>query len=289
MTWIVFALMASVLIGADIVVRKKALIKDSAIEFMSIAAIVTLLAILPLSFFATMLPARDLFLILLKSFFAMNFFFLADRALKKMDVSAFAPLANLSPILLVFIGYFFLGEKLTTIQLAGVALTIVGAYVLELKKGIKDLKQPFVEARKSKYLHLVFLGLIFAAIAASLDRFILRSVGLLDFYFYQALFISLFVFIYLFVFFDGVSGIEKGYKKAGLWVVLASVLFLLADYFYFKALTMPTAFIVLVIAVKRLSSLFATLLGGEIFHEKNLLRKSLACGIMLAGVFLIIS
>jgi drug/metabolite transporter (DMT)-like permease len=43
----------------------------------------------------------------------------------------------------------------------------------------------------------------------------------------------------------------------------------------------------LVTAVKRSSSLFTTLIGGEIFHEKELIKKSVACLIMILGVFLI--
>ena len=48
------------------------------------------------------------------------------------------------------------------------------------------------------------------------------------------------------------------------------------------------AFAGLVIAVKRMSAFFVVLIGGELFHEKNLLRKSIACLIMLAGAGLIV-
>jgi multidrug transporter EmrE-like cation transporter len=43
-----------------------------------------------------------------------------------------------------------------------------------------------------------------------------------------------------------------------------------------------------VIAIKRSGSLFTTLIGGEIFHEKFLLRKAFACGVMLAGIVMVI-
>jgi len=44
----------------------------------------------------------------------------------------------------------------------------------------------------------------------------------------------------------------------------------------------------LVIAIKRMSAFFVVLIGGEIFHEKNLLRKSIACLIMIGGAALIV-
>jgi len=45
----------------------------------------------------------------------------------------------------------------------------------------------------------------------------------------------------------------------------------------------------LVYPIYRLSSLFATVLGGEFFHEKHILKKSIAAIIMLIGSYLIVT
>jgi drug/metabolite transporter (DMT)-like permease len=37
-----------------------------------------------------------------------------------------------------------------------------------------------------------------------------------------------------------------------------------------------------------MSAFFVTIVGGKVFHEKNLTQRILACVIMLAGVFLVI-
>jgi uncharacterized membrane protein len=43
----------------------------------------------------------------------------------------------------------------------------------------------------------------------------------------------------------------------------------------------------LVVAVKRSSALFTTVIGGELFREHDLIRKSVACLIMIVGVYLL--
>jgi len=44
----------------------------------------------------------------------------------------------------------------------------------------------------------------------------------------------------------------------------------------------------LVIPIKRMSTLISTVVGGELFGEEHLLRKSVACLVMIAGAYLII-
>jgi uncharacterized membrane protein len=54
------------------------------------------------------------------------------------------------------------------------------------------------------------------------------------------------------------------------------------------AISLPGVMISLVIPIKRLSALFSTVIGGELFHEKYLLRKSIACVVMIIGAVLIV-
>ncbi|PIZ01115.1 hypothetical protein COY62_00270 [bacterium (Candidatus Howlettbacteria) CG_4_10_14_0_8_um_filter_40_9] len=288
MNWIYFAFLSAVLIGTDTIINKKILSREHAIEFLAASSVIILFLIIPMGFFIKVLNPTEYGLLFLKSFFAVNFFYLADRSLRHMKVSDYAPLMNLSPIILVAFGYLFLGEKLATVQLAGVTLTVAGTYLLELKDGFSDFKEPFREFKGNRELHMLLLGLLFAAVAATIDRHLLKSMRLIDFYFWQGIFIDVFIFGYLFLFFDKYAGLKRGFKSAGWLILLSTVIYIAADLSYFRAIMYPTAFIAIVIAVKRLSSFFATVVGGEIFHDDSLLRKSLACAIMIAGVVLII-
>jgi len=59
------------------------------------------------------------------------------------------------------------------------------------------------------------------------------------------------------------------------------------EWTYYLAAKIPTAMISLVISIKRLSTFVTTLVGGEIYKEKNLFFKSIICLIMVIGVYLI--
>src|SRR3990170_5562423 len=153
MNWVFFALIASVFIGSNTVVTKKVLFNEHAMEFLGVSAVFGLLLVLPLVFYVKLLSLNVIGLIILKSFFAANFFYLSNRALRHMEISSFAPLTNLSPLLLIVLGYLFIGEKLSVVQISGVFLIVSGAYILELKDGFKNLKEPFSEFFYNKYFH----------------------------------------------------------------------------------------------------------------------------------------
>jgi len=67
---------------------------------------------------------------------------------------------------------------------------------------------------------------------------------------------------------------------------LAAFFTVLADITYFYALSLTL--VSLVLPIKRISTLFDTIIGGELFKEKHLLHKGLACLIMLLGIYLIV-
>ena len=87
---------------------------------------------------------------------------------------------------------------------------------------------------------------------------------------------------------DGIKGIKHGIKSAGKWIFITAIFILSSRVFLITAFTIPTAKLALIGAIKRLSSLMATIVGGEIYHDHNLPMKIVACIIMLMGAILII-
>ena len=68
---------------------------------------------------------------------------------------------------------------------------------------------------------------------------------------------------------------------------MASLFWIVSDLLHLYAISIPTVVVSLVMPVKRISNLFTVILGGNIFNEKNLIMKSAACIVMLAGLFVI--
>ena len=90
----------------------------------------------------------------------------------------------------------------------------------------------------------------------------------------------------MFVFYDGFQGMRLSLKESGWWILLVAGLTFGYRFFQMEAVSM--AYVALVSAIKRSSALFSTFIGGELFKEQNLFRKSVACLIIIAGVLIIV-
>lgn len=60
-----------------------------------------------------------------------SFFYFAIKTIENPSVASF--LSNLTPVLVLLLGYFFLKEKFTTIVIAGMILTITGALIISYR------------------------------------------------------------------------------------------------------------------------------------------------------------
>tara|TARA_Y100000034_G_scaffold20236_3_gene23100 strand:- start:3015 stop:3632 length:618 start_codon:yes stop_codon:yes gene_type:complete len=199
-----------------------------------------------------------------------------------MEVSSVAPLQNLSPLFLLVIGFTFLGERLTLLQILGILILVFGAYFIEIKHHSKNLLEPFKEIIKSKYTIFVILALVIYAVSAALEKYILsngvNTYSLLIIY----RLISAVIFITItFVFYKGFTDIVHGIKETGVTMAFIALVGIGSTYFYYEALSL--AYVSLVIPIKRLSTLMTTMVGGEMFHEHNLTHKAIGCLIMIAG------
>ncbi|MCL5094001.1 MAG: EamA family transporter [Patescibacteria group bacterium] len=288
MTWYLLALLSAVFIALTEFTEKKALTKEHASAFLTVSSFIILIFSLPLLLTGKIqiVTGPMLGLIFFKSVLAVLAITFTTMALRHMEVSEFSPLLNLSPLFLLVISVFFLGEKVSNFQSLGIVLIVLGTYILEFKQ---TLKSPFERIKSDKYIHLLLLGAVFLSLTAALDRVILlKSINVETFYLYQRVFITALFVIITFYFYEGMKDIKEVTKRSFMIVLIPSVLYAVGDYIYFMAVAMPAALIALIIPIKRTSNLITTMMGGELLKEERVLQKSLACIIMLLGVVLII-
>jgi len=88
------------------------------------------------------------------------------------------------------------------------------------------------------------------------------------------------------VYHNGFKVAKHGLKNTVRSILIVAVL--VAGYKLAQSRTVALAKVAIVTSIKRLSVLFTVIVGEELFHEKNLLRKSIACVIMLVGTLLIV-
>lgn len=303
MDWFVFAFLSAVLLSFYQILRKKALKFETVMDYLALYSLLCFLMLLPfvskvnfdLSLFAFVM-------IFLKSVVACLGFIFTTKAYKSFPVSTVAPLLLLTPLVFLGISSFYLKEPVKMIHLLGIFLLIFGTYILELDhtnsgKGFrnraKHLLSP-LQVFKKGYFHYIIFAVIFFSISITFDKVMLNPeiiglnmAGLAPFtlmFFFRFFAVIIFVSVLFFIH-GSISEMWQGFGKSYYWIIFAAIAFNLADLFYYNA--MSIAFAALVIPVKRLSVLFTTLIGGELFHESNIIPKSMATAIMIGGVAII--
>ncbi len=214
-------------------------------------------------------------------------FLLAAKSLRHLDISVSAPLMTIAPGFTLIFAYVFLGESLKLYQLGGIFLLIVGAYVLETKKD-HSLLEPLKEFISSRYIHFILLALILYGLTSVGDRFLVyvRGVPVATYLVIIHFFLAVNFLIMMFVFHDGFQGMRLSLKESGWWILLVAGLTFSYRFFQIEAVSM--AYVALVSAIKRSSAFFSTIIGGELFKEQNLFRKSIGCLIIITGVLIIV-
>lgn len=290
MSWLIYALICAIFTSAAVLVQKRTLIKQHAMEYSASLAFFNFVLSIPLFFLidyskVTLFPLIILFFI---SIFGAIAFLLIAKSIRHMEISSASPLFVLGPGITALLAFFILGEKLTLLQIFGISILIFGSYILELKNH-HDLFHPLRILKQSKYVYFIILALLLYSFCAVFDRMMLSRFGVepITYIAFAHVFLAFHFLIMMTFFHDGIKGIKSGIKNAGPWLLLIAILTI--GYRLAQMQAIKVAYVGLVLPVKRMSALFTTMIGGGLYHEHNLLRKSVSCVIMITGmVFLII-
>ncbi len=289
MSWYFFALAAALLGGLATVAQKKVLQQEHAMSYAASLSLVNLLICLPLLFFIDwrVVELRIVLYIWLISLLAAVAFLLIAKGVRHMELSSSSPLFIIGPAITALLAYLILGEALSRWQTLGLGLLIFGLYVLE-SQPTSSWWEPFRIIKSNKYIHYILGALVLYGITGIVDRVVLGHYGLdtITYIFLIHLFLGINLLVMLFIWHDGWVDLKNGFKKMGWWLLLISVLTL--SYRWFQAEAVALAYVGLVIAIKRTESLFATIVGGELWHEKNLPRKIIAAVVMVLGAVLVV-
>jgi len=287
MEWYLFAFGSAFFTALLIIIEKKGLLKEHALEFCSVLSIfIFLLSFTFIKFVDFNLGWNTWALIALESlFFSISFLFIA-KAIRHMEVSLVSPLLVLLPVFVLFFSFIILKEGVSFLQLLGIFLLIIGIYVLETHK--KNFLRPFTEIIKFKYVNYIFLALVLSALSLIIGRYLLseRLVNIYSLTFISSGFFMIYLVALIFILHDGVKGIVHGFKNAGVLIFVVAVFTIVAKLLQNQAILMQK--VTLVEIIRRMNVLIVIFLGGELFHEKNLLKKIIATLVMLAGAYLVL-
>lgn len=288
MTWFVYAILSAFLGSLSAILEKRTLGSMHAIEFSTALSFLAALWSAPILFTSSWanVDLKVISVLFGLSIVAAFAFIGITRAVRHMEISTSSPLLLVGPFMTAIMAYLLLGEQLSLFQWGGIALLAIGIYTLETKhfwRFGEFLRNIFGD----KYTRYIMLGLLLYAFTGVGDRVVIAHWHVPP-TLYTAL-IQLFLafqFIFITLYYRG--GLSAPYKLMRTnWKSLVFIALLTTGYRLMQAEATALAAIGLVVAVKRSSSLFTTIIGGELFHDKDIFRKSIACLIMICGVYLI--
>ncbi len=290
MIWFSIALLSAFLSAFAAIAQKKVLFNLGALEFSFLLSIVNLIFSIPFFFFIDYHTINTINLSILfgKSVIGVAAFYCVMLSLKNLEISNALPLLALTPGFVAVFAFLILGESLSGVEVTGLLFLIAGTFILE-SKNLKSIFTSCDEITKSGYYRFVFLALLLFTASSILDKLLLIKLNLSPVSltaFQHIYFAVLFSLIYFF-FKQKETVAPVSIKKEYLgWIALISVLTI--GYRYTQVVAVSLASVALVLAVKRTSVFWATIIGGRIFKDKDLLKRSIAVVLIVIGTILIL-
>jgi len=290
MTWFVVAIISALLSAFAAITQKKVLFNLGALEFSFLLSIVNLVFSIPFFFFIDYetINTLNLSILFAKSVIGVLAFLCVMISLKNLEISNALPLLALTPGFVAVFAFFILGESLKSIEVIGLVLLIVGTFILE-SKNIKEFVFPFKSLLKSKYHRFIIFALLLFTASSILDKLLLIKLNLspISLTAFQHVYFAI-IFSLIYFFFkrrEIVTSVSVKKNNLG-WIALISVLTI--GYRYTQIVAVSLASVALVLAIKRTSVFWATVIGGKLFNDKDLVKRSIAAILILIGAILIL-
>lgn len=294
MSWIILALVSAIFVAiADILAKHSFNKKIQPTQLLFYQSLIIVLMVLALFHKSIHLYMDPLFYILIgiKVFFLHTFNVLYLSLLQKHEASKIVPLNNLSPVMLIFLSYFFLQETVSFINLLGIFIIIFATYYLEVLGNYHHKKDPhkhhisLFKKINLRFILTIMLMLFVISACAIIDRVILQ---------YMTVHTNIFLTYILMLGITIACLIYSKQMKHTLHflihhptISLFGVSIFFSSLLALSAIAAPDAFISLIIPLRRTSTLMVAFFAGIIFHEKHMRRKIISICFMLIGILLI--
>lgn len=214
------------------------------------------------------------------------------KLLKKYDISVVSPLLNLSPMILLVLSVFVLGEIISSIQVVGILIILLATYFLEVTFHHHQKTKPhahhfsILKKLNFSFFSIASITLVIISFAAIADKKILGIVDVYTNLYFTALLIFIGLLIYYLVEKSLIQTIKDLVHEPE--TLLISIFSIISSFLVVYAIAIPSAMVSLIIPLRRTATLFSSLIGGILFHEKHLKQKFIATFFMLIGVLFIV-
>ena len=204
------------------------------------------------------------------------------RAIASGEISSVIPMLSFTPLFLLLSGPLIIGEFPNAVGLLGVLLVVTGSYLLNLDMKRMNLLEPFKAIIKNKGTRLMFIVAFLWAISGAFDKISINNSSVLQHITFTNILIFVVITPYL-LFKKKLTYASVNKSKGGLFLI--SGLTTASYFFHYSALALTL--VAYVVAMKRMSGIFAVLLGAVFLKEANIKQRLLGSFIMFLGVILI--
>jgi len=283
-----FAFLTPAFNAAATLFGKKLLNKEHTTTYVASLAFVAFLICIPMFFFIdySELSLKFLLILFFNCLMGSLAFILVASSIRHSQVSLIAPLLVLGPGITSLMSLLFLKEVMSIQQCFGIFVLIIGAYILESNQNDK-MFDPLKNMLKSKYTIYTLIALLLYSFSSVVDKILVvkQDMSVISYIAFAHLFNAIIFMIYINYKFS-IKDILKSVKDDGVFLFLIG--FFTVGYRFASIEAIKYFFVGVVSAIKRVSSLIVVVVGGELFHEDNILRKTIACLIMVGGVVLLV-
>ena len=216
--------------------------------------------------------------IILKSFVIFLAWILSFKAIKSMPVSMYGVLDMSRVIFATLLGLTVLHEQLSRGQMIGLPLVLLGLFMLRLIKGKKGNQEEHI---KPLTVILALISCLLNAFSGLLDKILMKDMTSSQL---QVSYMFFLVIMYgLYLVFSKTKVQWKVIAK-NYWIPLLAIMFVIADKALFVANGYPESKVTIMTLIKQSSCFVTIFLGWLVYHEKNILRKSICAGVVLVGI-----
>ena len=206
------------------------------------------------------------------------------KTLKSGDLSVYYPIYRSAPLFVVIVGFFLFGHRYSASMLAGIALVLIGAFLLQYRPGSRFFSQPAT-------LTVATLAMCAGGLVSLADAEAMKEVEPAAFMFVQNIFlIPAMTLVMLTLRPAGHTVVEHLFvgwtRTPGRFLIAGSMSY--ASYYLILVAFKVGGDVAAVSAVRQISIPLSVLMGCLIFKEQRLIAR-LAWSLLLAvGVVVII-
>lgn len=285
MDWYIFAIISAVFLAGAVVLMKKVLEREEALEFAGFRSFINIFLLTFLAFVIDFtVTTRELILMAVAGIFIAIGIYYRNKSVHDGKLSNVIPFSNLGVLVILLFSIIFLDEIPTSQQVLGILVSFIGVYLLQSKGSLTNSLKS-VYADKSIHESLVAVGAY--SISVVIIREILATADP-----FTTLFYVWFTASIVLIFFDlekyGLKNIQDFKRDFG-YIAIISILFFLSNIAFFIAISLPAGKASIAHSLRLSGNVFVTFFASTVYHEGQILKRTFASFIILIGALLIIA